>query len=67
MRTTAGLRPVHVIYRRLNDDFLSPLCRRVREGVQALTGITEGTFFRDQGWHMLELGPLIERADQPRA
>ncbi|MDE1895991.1 MAG: circularly permuted type 2 ATP-grasp protein [Rhodospirillales bacterium] len=24
MRTTAGLRPVHTIYRRLNDDFLDP-------------------------------------------
>ena len=24
MRTVAGLRPVHVIYRRLNDDFLDP-------------------------------------------
>lgn len=24
MRTTAGLRPVHAIYRRLNDDFLDP-------------------------------------------
>ena len=24
MRTTAGLKPVHTIYRRLNDDFLDP-------------------------------------------
>jgi len=24
MRTTAGLRPVHAVYRRLNDDFLDP-------------------------------------------
>ena len=24
MRTTAGLAPVHTIYRRLNDDFLDP-------------------------------------------
>ena len=24
MKTTAGLRPVHVIYRRINDDFLDP-------------------------------------------
>ncbi|MBV8912919.1 MAG: alpha-E domain-containing protein [Acetobacteraceae bacterium] len=43
---------------------LSPLCRRLREGVQAHTGITEGTFFRDQGWHFYMLGRLIERADQ---
>jgi uncharacterized alpha-E superfamily protein len=48
----------------LEGDRLAPLCRRLREGVQALTGITEGTFFRDQGWHVLELGRLLERADQ---
>jgi uncharacterized circularly permuted ATP-grasp superfamily protein len=28
MRTTAGLAPVHAIYRRLNDDFLDPLVFR---------------------------------------
>lgn len=28
MRTTKGLRPVHVIYRRIDDDFLDPLCFR---------------------------------------
>jgi uncharacterized alpha-E superfamily protein len=32
--------------------------------VQAHTGITEGTLFRDQGWHFYEMGRLIERADQ---
>jgi len=48
----------------LNGDALSRLCRRIKEGVQAHTGITEGTFFRDQGWHFYELGRLIERADQ---
>ena len=32
--------------------------------MQAHTGITEGTFFRDQGWHFYMLGRLIERADQ---
>ena len=48
----------------LEGDRLAPLCRRLREGVQALTGITEGTFFRDQGWHVFELGRLLERADQ---
>ncbi|HYZ63392.1 MAG TPA: alpha-E domain-containing protein, partial [Acetobacteraceae bacterium] len=35
----------------LEGDALSPLCRRIKEGVQAHTGITEGTFTRDQGWH----------------
>lgn len=28
MRTTAGLRPVHVIYRRVDDDYLDPLVGR---------------------------------------
>ena len=48
----------------LDGDSLSRLCRRIKEGVQAHTGITEGTFFRDQAWHFYELGRLIERADQ---
>lgn len=48
----------------LEGDALSRLCRRIKEGVQAHTGITEGTFFRDQAWHFYELGRLIERADQ---
>ena len=48
----------------LEGDALSRLCRRIKEGVQAHTGITEGTFFRDQGWHFYEIGRLIERADQ---
>ena len=48
----------------LLGDALSRLCAGIKEGVQAQTGITEGTFFRDQGWHFHELGRLIERADQ---
>ena len=48
----------------LEGDALSRLCRRLREGVQAHTGITEGTFFRDEGWRFYQLGRLIERADQ---
>ncbi len=32
--------------------------------MQAHTGITEGTLFRDQGWCFYQLGRLIERADQ---
>ncbi|GIX11039.1 alpha-E domain-containing protein [Elioraea sp.] len=45
-------------------DQLSRLCARIKEGVQLQTGITEGTFFRDQGWFFLQLGRQIERADQ---
>ena len=48
----------------LHGDKLSRLCARIKDGVQAHTGITEGTFFRDQGWFFYQLGRLIERADQ---
>ena len=36
----------------------------LKEGVQAHTGITEGTFYRDQCWHFYMLGRHLERADQ---
>ncbi len=45
-------------------DPLSRLCVCIKEAVQLDTGITEGTFFRDQGWFVLQLGRQIERADQ---
>ncbi|MDE1906542.1 MAG: alpha-E domain-containing protein, partial [Rhodospirillales bacterium] len=45
-------------------DALSRLCTKIKEGVQAHTGITQGTFYRDQGWYFYELGRLLERADQ---
>lgn len=48
----------------LEGDALSRLCRHIKEGVQAHTGITEGTFARDQGWHFYTLGRLLERTDQ---
>ena len=48
----------------LQGDHLTRLCAGLKEGVQAHTGITEGTFFRDQGWNFYMLGRLIERADQ---
>jgi uncharacterized alpha-E superfamily protein len=48
----------------LVGDRLSRLCDRIKIGVQTHTGITEGTFFRDQGWIFYQLGRLIERADQ---
>jgi len=48
----------------LEGDSLSRLCTRLREGVQAHTGITEGTLYRDQGWYFYHLGRVIERADQ---
>lgn len=48
----------------LEGDALSRLCTRIREGVQAYTGIAEGTLYRDQGWYFYELGRYLERADQ---
>ena len=48
----------------LEGDALSRLCRRLKEGIQAHSGITEGTLFRDQAWHFYSIGRLIERADQ---
>ncbi len=50
--------------RDLEGDNLVRVCARLKEGVQAHTGMTEGTFFRDQGWNFYMLGRLIERADQ---
>lgn len=48
----------------LEGDALSRLCTHIREGVQAYTGIAEGTLYRDQGWYFHELGRYLERADQ---
>lgn len=48
----------------ISGDRFSRTCARVKEAVQLHTGITEGTFYRDQGWYFLSLGKLIERADQ---
>jgi uncharacterized alpha-E superfamily protein len=53
-----------IVEHELHGDRLSRLCVRIKEGVQAHTGITEGTLFRDQGWLFYQLGRLIERADQ---
>ena len=58
-RTVMATRPED-----LEGDALSRLCRQIKEGVQAHTGITEGTFARDQGWHFYSLGRQLERADQ---
>jgi uncharacterized alpha-E superfamily protein len=54
----------HISPEDLEGDSLSRLCTRLREGVQAHTGITEGTLYRDQGWYFYHMGRVIERADQ---
>jgi len=43
---------------------LSRTCSFVKEACQTHVGITEGTFYRDQGWYFLQLGRHLERADQ---
>jgi len=43
---------------------LAALFGTIKEACQTHTGITEGTFFRDQGWYFYQLGRYIERADQ---
>jgi uncharacterized alpha-E superfamily protein len=43
---------------------LAALFATIKEACQTHTGITEGTFFRDQGWYFYQLGRYIERADQ---
>jgi uncharacterized alpha-E superfamily protein len=36
----------------------------IKDGCQAHTGITEGTFFRDEAWYFYSMGRWLERADQ---
>jgi len=43
---------------------LSALFATIKEACQTHTGITEGTFFRDQGWYFYQIGRYLERADQ---
>jgi len=43
---------------------LSQICTFLKEACQAHTGITEGTFFRDQGFSFYSIGKYIERGDQ---
>jgi uncharacterized alpha-E superfamily protein len=50
--------------RELAAGSLSPLLSEIKEGCETFTGITEGTFYRDQAWYFYRLGRYIERADQ---
>ena len=43
---------------------LSALCARLKQECQTHNGITEGTFYRDQGWQFYVIGKYLERADQ---
>ena len=46
------------------EERLTRLCAQVKESCQTHTGITEGTFYRDEGWYFYEIGRSLERADQ---
>ena len=48
----------------LKPSELSRVCSVIKEECQTHTGITEGTFFRDQSWYFYLIGREIERADQ---
>ena len=43
---------------------ISALCSRLKQECQTHYGITEGTFYRDQGWYFYMIGKYLERADQ---
>jgi uncharacterized alpha-E superfamily protein len=43
---------------------LSRLLNEIKLGCQTFTGVTEGTFYRDQASYFYRLGQYIERADQ---
>lgn len=48
----------------LSEPRLTRFCSLVKEACQTHTGITEGTFYRDEGWFFYQIGRSIERADQ---
>lgn len=48
----------------LQPGHLTSLFTSIKEAVQAHTGITEGTLYRDQSWYFYQIGRSIERADQ---
>ncbi|RDD60643.1 alpha-E domain-containing protein [Ferruginivarius sediminum] len=63
---------LNIFYNRLRamtrEDLAEPrlarFCSFIKEGCQTHTGITEGTFYRDEGWYFYQLGRSLERADQ---
>jgi uncharacterized alpha-E superfamily protein len=59
----------HSWVRRLTENDIRPsqlsaLCSRLKQECQTHNGITEGTFYRDQGWYFYMIGKYLERADQ---
>ncbi len=50
--------------RDIRPSHLSTLCTRLKQDCQTHNGITEGTFYRDQGWYFYSIGKYLERGDQ---
>lgn len=48
----------------VTPEHFTAVCALLKDGSQAHTGITEGTFYRDQAWHFYMIGRYLERADQ---
>jgi len=48
----------------ITPEHFTAVCAMLKEGTQAHTGLTEGTFYRDQAWHFYMIGRYLERADQ---
>ncbi|MEQ9608146.1 MAG: alpha-E domain-containing protein [Kiloniellaceae bacterium] len=48
----------------LSEPRLTRFCTQVKEACQTHTGITEGTFYRDESWFFYQIGRALERADQ---
>jgi uncharacterized alpha-E superfamily protein len=49
---------------KLTPGSVTRLLSEIKDACQTFTGITEGTFYRDQAWYFYRLGRYIERADQ---
>lgn len=54
-----ALKPIDIAEERLNG-----VCDWIKRGCDAHTGITAGTFYRDEGWCFHQLGAALECADQ---
>ena len=54
----------HLTENDIRPSQLSALCSRLKQECQTHYGITEGTFYRDQGWYFYRIGKYLERADQ---
>ena len=63
---------INVVYNELKDiserdldaSRLARTCESIARRCDAIMGVTEGTYYRDEGWRFYQLGLWIERADQ---